>query len=37
MTDDSQTQKNEYEKRGWKVSLEYLDWYKYGYFIKALK
>lgn len=28
---------DEYKKRGWKVSLEYLDWYKCGYFIKALK
>lgn len=27
----------EYVKRGWKVKLEYLDWYKYGYFIRANK
>ncbi|WP_100488383.1 class I SAM-dependent methyltransferase [Sporolactobacillus pectinivorans] len=24
-----------YQKRGWQVSLEYLDWYKSGYFIKT--
>ncbi|QVK17452.1 methyltransferase domain-containing protein [Mycoplasmatota bacterium] len=29
--------KIELEKRGWKVYLEYLDWYKLGYFIKASK
>lgn len=27
----------EYTKRGWKVELEYLDWYKSGYFINANK
>lgn len=27
----------EYSKRGWKVELEYLDWYKCGYFINAYK
>lgn len=27
----------EYEKRGWKVRLDYLDWYKSGYFIQAFK
>ncbi|WP_234123888.1 class I SAM-dependent methyltransferase [Clostridium hydrogenum] len=27
----------EYIKRGWKVEMEYLDWYKYGYFIRANK
>lgn len=26
---------DEYIKRGWKVEVEYLDWYKCGYFIKA--
>lgn len=29
--------KQEYSKRGWQVYLEYLDWYKSGYFIKAYK
>jgi len=29
--------KAELEKRGFKVTLEYLDWYRCGYFIKALK
>lgn len=29
--------KEEYEKRGWNVELEYLNWYKGGYFIKANK
>lgn len=28
---------NEYSKRGWKVEIEYLDWYKSGYFINACK
>lgn len=28
---------DEYIKRGWKVELEYLDWYKSGYFINAYK
>lgn len=28
---------NEYIKRGWKVEIEYLDWYKCGYFIRADK
>lgn len=28
---------HEYIKRGWKVELEYLDWYKSGYFINAYK
>lgn len=27
----------EYKKRGWAVELEYLDWYKSGYFINAYK
>lgn len=27
----------EYIKRGWEVELEYLDWYKSGYFINAYK
>lgn len=27
----------ELEKRGWKVEVEYLDWYKSGYYIKANK
>ena len=27
----------EYEKRGWKTELTYLDWYKCGYFINAYK
>lgn len=27
----------EYIKRGWKVELEYLNWYKSGYFINAYK
>ncbi|MTI70551.1 MAG: class I SAM-dependent methyltransferase [Firmicutes bacterium] len=27
----------ELEKRGWKVEIEYLNWYKGGYFIKADK
>ncbi|MEG1142227.1 MAG: hypothetical protein RSE41_07265 [Clostridia bacterium] len=29
--------KQEYSKRGWIVELEYLDWYKSGYFINAYK
>jgi len=28
---------DEYTKRGWTVELEYLDWYKSGYFINAYK
>lgn len=28
---------NEYLKRGWTVNIEYLDWYKSGYFINAYK
>lgn len=27
----------EYSKRGWTVNIEYLDWYKSGYFINAYK
>lgn len=27
----------EYSKKGWKVEIEYLDWYKCGYFINAYK
>lgn len=27
----------EYIKRGWKAELEYLNWYKSGYFINAYK
>lgn len=28
---------NEYKKRGFETEIEYLDWYKSGYFIKAVK
>lgn len=28
---------DEYEKRGWTVDIEYLDWYKCGYFINAYR
>lgn len=28
---------DEYRKKGWIVELEYLDWYKCGYFINAYK